>query len=74
MSAAVRPLLQAFRWRAENFGVPFIQNQIAASDTGGAAGHLFWNQNGNYHKVTVAWRHRPQPPDAREASNRKPAR
>jgi hypothetical protein len=52
---AVRPLLQAFKWRAKNFGLAFISNQIDAAESGGCSGHLFWNQNGNYHKVKVVW-------------------
>lgn len=71
---AVRPLLQAFKWRADNFGVPFIHNQISAVEAGGGDGHLFWNQNGNYQKVTVAWRGRPSAPVERSASNQVPSR
>lgn len=52
---AVRPLLQAFKWRAKNFGLAFIHNQINAAESGGSSGHLFWNQSGNYHKVKVIW-------------------
>ncbi|MBW2276271.1 MAG: hypothetical protein JRF63_02195 [Deltaproteobacteria bacterium] len=52
---AVRPLLQAFKWRAKNFGLGFIHNQIDAAETGGSSGHLFWNQSGNYYKVKVVW-------------------
>jgi len=54
-NVAVRPLLQAFKWRADNFGAAFIKNQIDAAQTGGSSGHLFWNQNGNYHQVSVVW-------------------
>jgi hypothetical protein len=52
---AVRPLLQAFAWRAKGFSAAFIDNQIDAATTGGCAGYLFWNQSGNYHKVTTVW-------------------
>ena len=52
---AVRPLLQGFAYRAPNFGVDFINNQIDAAITGGASGYLFWNQSGNYSKLSVAW-------------------
>jgi hypothetical protein len=55
---AVRPLLQAFKWRAKNFGLNFIMNQIDAAESGGSSGHLFWNQAGNYHKVKVVWSRR----------------
>ena len=52
---AVRPLLQGFRWRAKNYGVSFIHNQIDAAVGGGAAGYLFWNQNGVYGTVAAAF-------------------
>jgi hypothetical protein len=52
---AVRPLLQAFRYRAENFGSGFILNQIDAAETAGSSGYLFWNQSGNYSKVAEVW-------------------
>jgi len=54
---AVRPLLQAFKWRAENWGWGFVLNQVDAAETAGASGHLFWNQSGNYHMVASVWRH-----------------
>jgi hypothetical protein len=53
---AVRPLLQAFKWRAKNFSRYFIVNQIDAATTGGSSGYLFWNQSGNYHKVAAVWK------------------
>ncbi len=54
---AVRPLLQAFKWRAKNFSRHFIVNQIDAATTGGSSGYLFWNQSGNYHKVAAVWKY-----------------
>lgn len=57
---AVRPLLQAFKWRAKNFSTAFILNQIEAAEKGGCGGYLFWNQSGNYHKVTAVWRGMPE--------------
>ena len=51
----VRPLLQAFQWRAENWGYGFIQNQINAAVDGGSNGHLFWNAGGRYGKVRAVW-------------------
>ena len=56
---AVRPLLQGFKYRAVNFGVPFLAGQIDAAQTAGASGHLFWNQSGAYSKVAAAWRRIP---------------
>lgn len=53
---AVRPLLQAFKWRAKNFSAAFILDQIDAAEQGGCHGYLFWNQSGNYFKVTSVWR------------------
>lgn len=45
----VRPLLQAFPFRAERlFGPEFIQDQIDASAQAGASGYLLWNPNGSY--------------------------
>ncbi len=54
---AVRPLLQAFPWRAKNWGTPFIHNQIDAAVAGGSSGYLFWNQAGSYHRVRAAFSH-----------------
>jgi hypothetical protein len=54
-AVAVRPLLQGFAYRAANFGVEFINNQIVAAKTAGSSGYLFWNQGGNYSKVSTAW-------------------
>ncbi len=53
---AVRPLLQGFSYRAENWGTPFLQNQIKAAETAGSSGYLFWNQSGNYTRLSVIWR------------------
>jgi hypothetical protein len=52
---AVRPLLQAFKYRAENFGADFIVNQINAAESAGSSGYLFWNQSGKYKILTKAW-------------------
>ncbi len=53
---AVRPLLQGFSYRAADFGVKFIYNQIDAAEKAGSSGYLFWNQGGHYTKLSVAWR------------------
>lgn len=53
---AVRPLLQGFSYRAADFSVRFINNQIDAAKTAGSSGYLFWNQSGNYLKVSIAWK------------------
>jgi hypothetical protein len=53
---AVRPLLQAFRWRAKLFSGAFIADQIRASQEGGSSGYLFWNQGGSYGIVQTTWR------------------
>jgi len=53
---AVRPLLQAFRWRAKLYSHAFIADQIRASREGGSSGHLFWNQGGNYNYVQTIWK------------------
>jgi hypothetical protein len=54
---AVRPLLQAFPWRAKDWGTPFIHNQIDAAVAGGSSGYLFWNQAGSYQRVQAAFSH-----------------
>ncbi|MBN2341843.1 MAG: hypothetical protein JXX29_03755 [Deltaproteobacteria bacterium] len=51
----VRPLLQGFSWRAENWGYGFIVNQIEAAELGGSQGYLFWNAAGRYGKVKSVW-------------------
>jgi len=48
---AVRPLLQAFKWRASDFGAPFIANQVAAAREAGSSGFLLWNQLVRYEKA-----------------------
>lgn len=53
---AVRPLLQAFSYRAEDFGPAFIDLQIEAARSSGSQGHLFWNQSGRYGAVESVWR------------------
>jgi hypothetical protein len=53
---AVRPLLQAFRWRAKLFSGAFIADQIRAAKEGGSSGYLFWNQGGDYGIVRTMWR------------------
>jgi hypothetical protein len=53
---AVRPLLQAFRWRAKLFSGAFIADQIRAAEAGGSSGYLFWNQGGSYGIVQTTWR------------------
>ncbi|MBN2525935.1 MAG: hypothetical protein JXR76_06030 [Deltaproteobacteria bacterium] len=51
----VRPLLQGFRWRAENWGYSFVVNQIEAAVGGGSRGYLFWNARGQYRLVKQVW-------------------
>jgi len=53
---AVRPLLQAFRWRAKLFSGVFIADQIRAALCGGSSGYLFWNQSGSYGIVQTTLR------------------
>jgi hypothetical protein len=53
---AVRPLLQAFKWRAKLFSNAFLADQIRASRDGGSSGYLFWNQSGSYGPVHKTWR------------------
>jgi hypothetical protein len=52
----IRPLLQAFPFRAERlYGPSFIKDQIDAAEGAGASGYLFWNPNGTYVPVSVVW-------------------
>ncbi len=53
---AVRPLLQGFEYRASFFNVDFVYGQIEAAVSGGASGHLFWNQGGFYPQLARAWK------------------
>ena len=55
-TVAVRPLLQGFSYRATDFGVKFINNQIIAAKQAGSSGYLFWNQGGHYSKLSIAWK------------------
>ncbi len=48
---AVRPWLQAFRWRVSEYNEKYIIEQIKASDDAGASGYLFWNASNNYDTV-----------------------
>jgi hypothetical protein len=61
---AIRPWLQAFRWRVSNYGPGYIREQVKASDDSGANGYLFWNAGNSYEEVYDAWR--PQKPRQQE--------
>jgi hypothetical protein len=66
---AIRPLLQGFEYRASFFGVDFIYGQVEAATSGGAGGHLFWNQGGFYPQLARAWkRSLPDAPVSSETS------
>lgn len=52
----IRPLLQGFSYRAQNFGHMFLRNQINAALAAGSSGYLFWNQGGRYQKLADVWR------------------
>jgi len=54
----VRPLLQGFQWRADQWGPRFIDNQIEAALDGGAHGFLFWNQGGSYRLLSTVLQQR----------------
>lgn len=45
---AVRPWLQAFSWRAKNYGSGYIQKQILASEHSGYPSFLLWNPSTRY--------------------------
>ena len=48
---AIRPWLQAFRWRVSSYNEQYIADQVKASDDAGAQGYLFWNASNNYETV-----------------------
>ncbi len=48
---AIRPWLQAFRWRVSSYDERYIKEQVRASDDSGALGYLFWNASNNYDVV-----------------------
>lgn len=52
-TVAVRPWLQAFRWRVSSYNPEYIRKQMKASDDSGAKGYLFWNASNDYRNV---WR------------------
>jgi hypothetical protein len=64
----VRPLLQGFRWRAENWGYSFVKNQIDAAMNGGASGYIFWNAKGKYRQLRAVWADMDREAAAREAA------
>jgi peptidoglycan/xylan/chitin deacetylase (PgdA/CDA1 family) len=45
---AVRPWLQAFAWRVNNYGQWYIDEQIKAAYDEGAKGYALWNAGNNY--------------------------
>jgi len=46
--AAIRPWLQAFPWRVENYDGTYVTRQIGAADAAGGAGWCLWNPAGRY--------------------------
>ncbi|HOO71636.1 MAG TPA: putative glycoside hydrolase [Spirochaetota bacterium] len=52
--AAVRPWLQAFKWRVSRYDSAYVIKQIQASRDAGARGYLFWNAKNNYDEVLRA--------------------
>ncbi len=53
---AVRPWLQAFKWRVSNYDETYIMDQVYAAIDAGAFGYLFWNASNNYDIVFSALR------------------
>jgi hypothetical protein len=58
---AVRPFLQAFPRSEPEFGLSYIQAQLAAARARGADGFLFWNPRSEYGTVFEAFRQLGQP-------------
>jgi len=53
----IRPWLQAFKWRVDNYNQKYIQAQITASNDSGAYGYLFWNASNKYSIVYKTLNH-----------------
>jgi hypothetical protein len=51
---SLRPYLQAFAYRAQNFGVGYIHEQMRACDSIASQGYIFWNAAGNYDLTMTA--------------------
>ncbi|WP_394826663.1 putative glycoside hydrolase [Pendulispora albinea] len=51
--AVVRPWLQAFGWRAPNYGPKYLLTEAAEAEKAGSTGWLMWNPGCNY---AEAWR------------------
>jgi hypothetical protein len=49
--SAVRPWLQAFKWRVSRYDEKYIYDQIKGSNDAGARGYLFWNASNDYRVV-----------------------
>ena len=48
---AIRPWLQAFKWRVSNYNESYIIEQIKAADAARTHGYLFWSASNNYETV-----------------------
>ena len=51
---ALRPWLQAFRWRTKTYSPEYILKQVGASKAHHGDGFLFWNAANDYSKPFVA--------------------
>ncbi|WP_394837494.1 putative glycoside hydrolase [Pendulispora rubella] len=71
--AVVRPWLQAFGWRAPNYGPKYLLTEATEAEKSGSTGWLMWNPGCNY---AEAWRGMPvkaaEKKDDRSALNPKP--
>jgi len=50
----IRPWLQAFKWRVNNYNTKYISDQMKGSDDGSGHGYLFWNARNDYDMVYKA--------------------
>ena len=69
--AVVRPWLQAFGWRAPDYGPKYLMTEASEAEKAGSTGWLMWNPGCNY---AEAWRGMPavshaEPQTARTARN-----
>ena len=51
---AIRPWLQAFRWRTKTYSPQYIETQVLTSKNKGGVGFLFWNAANDYSKPFTA--------------------
>ncbi|HWL88854.1 MAG TPA: putative glycoside hydrolase, partial [Polyangiaceae bacterium] len=64
--AVIRPWLQAFGWRAPEYGPKYLMTEAASAEKAGSTGWLMWNPGCKYPE---AWRAMPVVSEVRSARN-----